>query len=125
MKNVIVKINELNKKEITQSKKIKEFLTVLIRLDKLDPKTKALWVEIYENANSDRERASILFTESFKLMGQSSADHITMGPILVKYIEKMTKCNDQILQLALLVQKAQEETDKMNPENIFSQIEGD
>ena len=74
-----------------------------------------MWREIYENAISDRERASLLFTEAYKSMGMSTADHATIGTTMTKYLERMCKSNDQILQLADLISKAEEKLDLSLP----------
>ena len=80
------------------------------------------WKEIYENAVSDRENAYILFHEAYSNMMKSAAEHITVGPILNKYLERMNKANDQLLKLAELISKAEEQSTRLDPEDIFSQI---
>ena len=78
--------------------KMKEFGELLVSMQGLDTKKKILWREIYENAVQDRMNAYILFTEAFRSMGiASTSEHITAGPILTKYIERMNKANDQLL----------------------------
>lgn len=102
--------------------KVKAFSDLLDGLASTEEKKKALWREIYENAVSDRERASILFTEAFKAMTGSSTEHTTMGSSMSKYLERMCKSNDQILQLANLISRAEKEESKVNPDDIFSKI---
>ena len=87
-----------------------------------EDKKKALWREIYENAVSDRERASILFTEAYKTMGASTNDHATLGTTMTKYLERMCKSNDQILQLADIINKAEEQSSKIDPDDLFDKI---
>ena len=84
-----------------------------------------LWKEIYQNAVNDRERAAILFTEAYKTMGSSSSDHISIGNIMSKYLERMTKSNDQILGLADLINKAEQKEEKIVPDELYNQIMSD
>ena len=105
--------------------KVKQFSELLDSIDSLEDKKKSLWKEIYENSISDRERASILFTEAFKSMSGNSSDHMALGTTLVKYLERMCKSNDQILSLADLISKAESQESKIDPNDLFSKISGD
>ena len=102
--------------------RIKEFGDILDSIENTGDKKKMLWKEIYENAVSDRENAYILFHEAYSNMMKSAAEHITVGPILNKYLERMNKANDQLLKLAELISKAEEQSTRLDPEDIFSQI---
>lgn len=119
------KIDSLLKKVKDKEEKIKDFSDLLDDLSSIDDKRKSLWREIYENAVSDRERAGILFTEAYRAMGESASDHIAMGTTMSKYLERMSKSNDQILNLADLVNKADKEAEKIVPDELYSQIMGD
>ena len=116
------KLDKLLDKNRKSEDKIKQFSDILDNLAETDQKKKALWKEIYENAISDRERASILFTEAFKTMSGSSSDHTAIGGTLTKYLERMCKSNDQILQLANLINKAESSDSKLDTEELFSKI---
>jgi hypothetical protein len=116
------KLDKLLDENRKSENKIKQFSDILDNLAETDQKKKALWKEIYENAISDRERASILFTEAFKTMSGSSSDHTAIGGTLTKYLERMCKSNDQILQLASLINKAESADPKIDSEEIFSKI---
>ena len=51
----------------------------------------------------------------------SQADHVLNGPLMSKYLERMSKSNDQILRLAELI--AKEEPDgEINMDDIFNKI---
>lgn len=113
-------LDEVKKSEV----KIKEFSELLDSLQNLDSKKKTLWKEIYENAVSDRERASILFTEAFKSMSGGTTDHISLGGTLVKYLERMCKSNSQILALADMIAKAEMQESRIDPDDLFSKISG-
>ena len=119
------KEKELNKKldELSESeKKVKQFSELLESIKELDNKKRILWKEIYDNAISDREKASILFTEGFKNMNGGTSDHISVGPTLVKYLERMCKSNAQIISLADMINKSEEMNSKIDPDDLFSKI---
>ncbi len=113
------KLLDANKKK---EEKIKNFEELLASLEKADEKKKLLWSEIYSNALSDRERASILFTEAYKTMGSGPSDHAALGSTMTKYLERMSKSNDQVLKLAELIQKAELAESKVDPNDLFDQI---
>jgi len=119
------KIDTLLDQQREKEDKIAAFGDLLDDLETTKTRKKALWKEIYENAVSDRERASILFTEAFRTMTGSSSDHASLGSVMAKYLERMCKSNDQILALAEIISKAEREEDKVNPDELFSKISGD
>ncbi len=104
------------------SEKIKKFAELLNSIDKSSDKKKLLWKEIYENALSDRENAEELLAEARSEMTGGAYEHSTMGPTLSKYLERMHKSNEQILKLAELISKAEERSEKIDPDDLFSQI---
>tara|TARA_Y100000310_G_C20459630_1_gene704696 strand:+ start:100 stop:495 length:396 start_codon:yes stop_codon:yes gene_type:complete len=118
------KIDDLLDKIKKTEKKIENFSEILGNLNTAEDKKKALWKEVYENAIADRERASILFTEAYKTMGTSSTDHVAIGTTMSKYLERMCKSNDQILQLADLINKAEQREEKVDPDDLFNKIAG-
>ena len=114
---------EIDKLDATK-RKIDEFSDLLDSLKNTQDKKKMLWKEIYENALTDRENASMLFTDAWKSMSGGSSEHVTLGSTMSKYLERMCKSNEQILRLAELIAKAEESETKINPDDIFSQIDG-
>jgi hypoxanthine-guanine phosphoribosyltransferase len=106
-------------------KRAASFSELLADIQGLDSKRKALWIDIYNNAVSDREKACMLFTEAYKSMGTSNTmeDHVVLGATMSKYLERMSKCNDQILDLANLIAKVEEREQKMDPETLFDKIQ--
>ena len=116
------KIEKLLDKNKTVEAKVEVFRKMLDSLEQTDQKKKALWKEIYENAVSDRERASILFTEAYKTMGAAATDHVTLGTTMTKYIERMCKSNEQILKLAELITKSEQAESKIDANDLFKQI---
>ena len=116
------KLDKLLDRNQKKEEKIKNFSELLETLEQTDEKKKMLWKEIYSNSLSDRERASILFTEAYTAMGGGSSEHVTLGPTMNKYLERMGKSNDQILKLAELIQKSEAEETKVDPNDLFSKI---
>jgi hypothetical protein len=106
-------------------RKVEEFSDILDDLVATEDKKKLLWKEIYENALTDRENAGMLFTDAWSRMGTGSTEHATLGTTLTKYLERMSKSNEQILRLAELISKAEEQSQKIEPDDIFSSIGGD
>lgn len=109
-------LNSLDEKD----KKIKQFSDILDELASTEDKKKLLWKEIYQNAVNDRENAGILFTDTLMQIKGNAANHNILGPVVVKYIERMSRANDQILKLAELI--AQEESKEMSMDSIYDKI---
>lgn len=103
-----------------KDKKIKQFSDILDTLTSTEEKKKLLWKEIYENAVNDRENAGILFTDTLMQVKGNAANHNILGPVIVKYIERMSRANDQILKLAELI--ANEESKEMSMDAIYDKI---
>ena len=113
----------LEKLERTKGK-VDQFSDLLDSLESTEDKKKLLWKEIYENAITDRENASMLFTDIYTQMQSGISDHMQVGGTLAKYLERMNKSNEQLLKLAELLAKAEEKASKIDPEDLFSRIEG-
>lgn len=104
------------------NEKIKDFGDLLDSLATTDEKKKMLWKEIYSNATSDREYASVLYAQLFMTMSTTSAqEHSNLGPLLMKYLERMGKCNDQLIKLAEMISDSEKEVG-MSPEDVFDAI---
>jgi hypothetical protein len=117
-------ISEKFKKQIVVSEeKIKNFKEILDNIDDLDPKNRALWREIYENAAYDRECASILLTNAMLAMEQNSHSHVALGTTLSKYLERMNKSNDQILKLAEMVLSIKEKEGNLNEDELYDRMQ--
>ena len=104
--------------------KVKGFEELLDSIDNIEGKKKQLWKEIYENAFIDRMNANMLFTDAYTNMQSGTASHVQLGSQLTKYIERMTKSNDQLLKLAELIAKEEEKSTKINPDDLFKEIQG-
>jgi len=112
--------DELNFDNIRE--KVKSFEGLLDSIENIEGKKKQLWKEIYENAFVDRMNAYMLFTDAFRGMSGSTADHVQIGSQLSKYIERMNKANDQLIKLAELISKEEEKANTISPDDIFKQI---
>ncbi len=104
-------------------KRIKDFSGVLEKIEHADKKKKILWKEIYENAMLDRQNAHVLFVEAYTHMSSGTAEHVTLGSTLSKYLERMNKANDQLIKLAELITKSENEFNAINADDLFSQIQ--
>ena len=104
-------------------KKSEQFSDLLDSIEATENKKKLLWKEIYDNALTDRMNAYMLFTGVHTSMGNSTTDHISVGPTLAKYLERMSKSNDQLIKLAELIAKEEERNDTVDPDDIFSKID--
>lgn len=105
-------------------KRVKDFSEVLQKIEHADAKKKILWKEIYENAITDRQNAHVLFVEAYTTMSQGTTEHATLGSTLTKYLERMNKANDQLLKLAEIMAKSEDDFNKINADDLFDQIQG-
>ena len=102
--------------------KISKFSELLDSLENTEDKKKLLWREIYENSLNDRESARMLLTDLLVETRGNLANHGNYGTILTKYLERMSKSNDQILRLAELIAKEEDRSVDIN--DIYGKIEG-
>lgn len=103
--------------------KVKDFDDLLKQIENLSDKKKQLWREIYENAIIDRQNSYLLFSKLVRIVQDKSTEHAVHGRSLSSYIERMSKANDQLIKLAELIAKADEEKDdSLNDDEIFDMI---
>ena len=110
-------MTNLNKED-----KIKEFSDLLDSLENTEDKKKLLWKESYQNAIEDRESASILLNDLLVTIPGNPVNHSSHGTLATKYLERMSKSNDQIIKLAELIAKEQEKENTVSPDDIFKSI---
>ena len=103
--------------------KLEEFGDLLDTLSNTEDKKKLLWKEAYQNAIEDRTVASILVNDLLITIPGNSGNHAMHGVLMTKYLERMSKCNDQILKLAELIAKEQSKEENISPDEIFKQLE--
>ncbi len=104
--------------------KLKKFGNLLDKIEGADNNIKALWLEIYENATADRERASMLYTDIFIDVRGTPEKHGIYGVQMTKYLERMCKSNDQLIRLAEMIERAERQDATVNADDIFNQING-
>ena len=123
MKNSDQLLDKLEKND-KKEKQIKNFSDILDTLDSLEDKKKMLWKEIYEHSIEDREKAKLLFNDPYISMQGGINEHMNIGAIMSKYLERMCRSNDQILKLAELISKEEEKSENISEDDIFSKIKG-
>jgi len=117
----LIDIDKAKNKVEEKAIKVANFQEILDAMPDLDIKKKALWREIYENALEDRNNSSMLYTSVLmEILSSPAANHAIMGANAVKYIERMSRANDQILQLATMLLK--ETNVPLTADDIYSQI---
>ena len=123
MKNsdrLLEKLEKNDKKE----KQIENFSDILDTIESLEDKKKMLWKEIYEHSIEDREKAKLLFNDAYISMQGGINEHMNIGAIMSKYLERMCRSNDQILKLAELISKEEEKSEAISEDDIFNRING-
>ena len=91
-----------------------------------DPKSKEeIWTEIYQNAFQDREKASMLVTNLWKEITADPEKHVLYGTTITKYLERMSKSNDQLVKLAELMQKSDVvvEEEDIDLDDVYSKMD--
>jgi len=109
-------------------KQMNAFSDLLNSLDKSLDKKKQLWKQIYENAVTDRKNAYLVFADLYINVHTKPAEHAIHGPVLSKYMERMSKATDQLIKLAELVAAAESKTvdeieERVSDEDIYGSIQ--
>ena len=105
---------------------ISNFQAMLEKLE-IDERKRFLWKEIYSNALHDRNISSTMYASCSEMVFKDPTQHAIHGPNIAKYIEKMSKANDQLLKLAELIAKAAEavvddDEEPMTTEEIYKAL---
>jgi hypothetical protein len=112
----IINLNELEK-EISEDRR-EEFAKLLDQITTADEKKRFLWRDIYNNAQREMKAAYRLFDDAYNNADMNDdVTHAGLGPVLVKYLERASKANEQLLKLANMIEeelKSQEEADFSN-----------
>lgn len=111
---------ELQTQAVTE--RIKDFSDLLTRIETLDDKKKRLWVEIYENAITDRQNAFAVFLDLLRLSKGRSTELAVHARNISGFVERMTKANDQLIRLAELIERAEHSNDSIDPDDVFNKI---
>lgn len=102
-----------------------DFSDLLNSISTLSDKKKQLWVEIYENAISDRKNSYDLFNDLLAIVKNATApstEYAVHAKALSTFVEKMSRANDQLIKLAELIAAAEQKTDEINPDDMFDII---
>jgi hypothetical protein len=89
-----------------KEKQYENFANLLDTISSVEEKTKALWRQIYENAAEDRQNAGLMWTDLYIRVHGKAEEHAIHGATLAKYVERMSKANEQLIKLTDLVSKA-------------------
>jgi hypothetical protein len=109
--------DELSEEVKTQVKSgLQDFTSLLSDLE-LDPRLASLWKLIYSNAMTDRKNAFALWLDLYVKVFNSDEKHFQHGQTLHKYMEAMSKANQQLLKLAELVDKARDQKENYDRES--------
>lgn len=120
---VAPELAELQQKNIDQLQGFNELLSTL---SSTEDKQKSLWRQIYENANTDRMNAYIVWIDLYKEVQGKPSDHAIHGQNLSRYMERMAKANDQLIKLAELVGNAKKkDVSEISEESIYEQMENE
>lgn len=107
------------------SKQLADFNELLGTLASTEDKQKALWRQIYENATTDRLNAYLVWSDLYGAVQNQPAEHAIHGQNLSRYMERMSKANDQLIKLAELVGNAKKKDSvEVTEEDIYRDMEG-
>lgn len=98
----------------------------------IDEKVRSLWLEVYKNIVNDRATARMLLVQMVIELKTRQANsqipevvHLESSPLLVKYMERVAKCNDQLLDLLKMVENYVGDSGALTDDDIFESIEAD
>lgn len=101
-----------------------DFNELLGSLASTEDKQKSLWRQIYENSVTDRMNAYLIWAELYTAVKDKPAEHAIHGQNLSRYIERMSKANDQLIKLAELVGNAKKKDSvEITEEDLYKQME--
>ena len=86
-----------------------------------------IWNEIYQNAFQDREKASMLVTNLWKEITADPEKHALYGTTMTKYLERMSKSNDQLVKISTLLQRKESKQtglSSVDKDEIFDLLQG-
>jgi hypothetical protein len=112
---------DLEKKNAEKEAKINKFKSYLSAME-VDDGKKSLWLEIYENSVEDRENSYVLFYDLKMQVVGNIAHHAVYGPVLAKYLERISKANDQLTKLVEMIES--EMSKEVDADEIFEKIGG-
>jgi hypothetical protein len=102
--------------------RVRDFSELLQKIGAIEDKKRSLWLEIYQNAITDRSNAYMMFAELAGIVSGKGTEHAVHGRTIASYLERMNKANDQLIKLAELVAKAEDDTDDESGGDMYDQI---
>jgi hypothetical protein len=104
--------------------RLKDFSQLLKSIESIDEQKRHLWREVYQNAIADRQNAFIMFKRTVTMVSDNSTQMAVHGRTIEKFLEKMSRANDQLIKLAQLVADAQHADDdgEIDPDDMFNRI---
>ncbi len=107
------------------TKQLADFNELLETLASTEDKQKALWRQIYENATTDRLNAYLVWSDLYGEVQNKPAEHAIHGQNLSRYMERMSKANDQLIKLAELVGNAKKKdtSEVFSEDSLYKQFE--
>lgn len=104
---------------------LKTFEELLDTIASTEEKQKALWRQIYENSTTDRLNAYVIWVELYAHVKDKPMEHAVHGQNLSKYLERMSKANDQLIKLSELVgnAKKKDSPDEYSEDDLYNSME--
>lgn len=102
--------------------RVKDFSELLDQIESMTSKKKQLWREIYENAVTDRQNTFLLFKELYKIVKAKPMEHAVHDKSISSYLERMAKCNDQLIKLADLIAAAEKKDATIDADDMYTRI---
>jgi hypothetical protein len=109
-------------KDDANKQKSKDFSDLLNDISEIDDNLRALYIEIYTNAITDRTNAEVLLETLIGISCDNSTEHAVHGKTMASYIERMSRSNAQLMQLATIIADVKKREEQIDPESLFSQI---
>lgn len=118
----ITKVKELKKEN---ERYLKDFNKLLDNISSTEDKQKSLWKQIFENATADRMNAYIIWYDLYEDVYGRPNEHALHGQNLSRYMERMSKANEQLLKLAEQVFAAEKKNDNLvvSDDDIYNTLE--
>jgi len=118
-------VDDLIDGERELSEKLNAFSDLLENIPALDTKLRVIWEEVYQNATKDRAAANIqmlALINGAQAGGSSYALQLETAPAIVKYLERMAKSTDQLLDLARRIEEHIKSDDEFDEDTIYDDI---
>lgn len=82
---------------------IADFRMLIDTITTAEDRKKILWKKIHYNAVIDRRNAFMMYADLVKQIEKDPTQHAVLGSHIAKYLERMSKSNEQLIKLAEIV----------------------